>query len=441
MVLYNFLLEKIILPILGLIFNDNFIWELKKLRKVCSFSEEQLNDLHNCKLNDILEHAKNNVKFYEDINFDNKTSPREKLKSFPILNKSDIKIFKNNLIAKNYDYKNLIKHSSSGSTGEQTTIYVSKKEQSIARATQILWWEWAGYKIGQPILQTGINPNRTTIKYFKDLLFKTKYVQAFNHKVDDVIKSLKWAKNKNAFFAGYASSLSVFSNIAQTKKLNIKFNGVVSFGDKLFDSYRNSINQNFKSNVHETYGSAEMLMMGAQFDLDYMYLMTPNVHVEILDDNDMEVRDGEIGNVVVTSLNAFAMPLIRYKIGDIGIMLPRKKYPKERKLYFPILKKIIGRDTDIVKTENGDSLVVHSFTGIFEHIPEIKQFCIIQNNLKGIQINIIPGKNFSQNILKFLTKKIKNITHDKFKIEYRLVNFIEPTPSGKPQIIISNLKR
>ena len=437
--IYRKILENIILPISGIIMNDSFIWELRKLRKIVSLSENELNSLHNKKLKKILDYATKNVEYYKNIHFNENDTLQNNLKKFPILRKSDVKLYSRELIADNYRHSNLIKHSSSGSTGEQTSIYVSKKEQSIARATQILWWEWAGYKIGQPVLQTGINPNRSIVKYLKDFLFRTKYVQAFNHRVNEVISSIKWAKNKNTFFAGYASSLYVFSKIAEKNNLKVNFNGVVSFGDKLFDNYKNSINKNFKSSVNETYGSAELLMMGAQFDIDYMYLMTPNVHIEILDNNDEKLSDGMLGNIVVTNLNAFSMPLIRYKIGDIGIILPKNKYPKKRKLNLPIIQKIVGRDTDIVKTTSGDSLVVHSFTGIFEHIPEIKQFCIIQNNLYGIEIEVVPGKNFSNEILKIVETKIQKVINEDFKIDFKIVKNIKSTPSGKPQIIISNL--
>ena len=130
-----------------------------------------------------------------------------------------------------------------------------------------------------------------------------------------------------------------------------------------------------------------------------MYLMSPNVYVEIVNDKGTEVEDGEMGHVIVTNLNAFSMPLIRYRIGDLAIKLPANSIPKTRELGLPVWQKIIGRDTDLVKTKLNKFLVVHSFTGIFEHIPEIKQFCVIQNDLNGIVIEYIEGKGFYEDIL------------------------------------------
>ena len=182
-------------------------------------------------------------------------------------------------------------------------------------------------------------------------------------------------------------------------------------------------------------------MIAAQLDLNYMYIMTPNVYIEIIDDNGREVEDGQIGNVVVTNLNSYAMPLIRYRIGDLAIKLPSNMYPAERKLQLPLLQKVVGRDTDIVKTPNGKYLVVHSFTGIFEHYSQIKKFCVIQNDLSGITIKIIPGESNIGSVLDEIKNKLQEITDKSFIVDFEIVNIIDSTPSGKPQIIQSFLSK
>lgn len=437
--MFRKILENILLPLFGFLINERFIFELRSLRKIIRLSEQEILDLQKKKLMKVLVNAVENVKYYNKVSINKANDAFDNLKKFPILKKEQINLNQKHLISKEFKTDKLITHKSSGSTGEQTTVFVTKREQSISRATQILWWECAGYKIGQPILQTGINPKRSLIKNLKDFFFRTYYINAFNHNDKELRKSLMWAKNKNAFFAGYASSLFVYSKFSEKNNLNVEFSGIVSFGDKLFNHYKESIKKNFKSNIYETYGSAEMLMMGFQMDLDYMYEMSSNVYIEILDDYGNELPDGKLGNIVVTNLNSFAMPLIRYRIGDIGIKLPKNKYPNARKLKLPLIQKIIGRDTDIVKTYSGKKLVVHSFTGIFEHIPQIKQFCIIQKNLHGIDIKIIPGKGFNRKILSSIEVLIKKETEDDFMIKFILVKNITPTKSGKPQIIISKL--
>ena len=67
--------------------------------------------------------------------------------------------------------------------------------------------------------------------------------------------------------------------------------------------------------------------------------------------------------------------------------------------YKPMLKQIIGRDTDIIYSPKGKALIVHFFTGIFEHYSEIEQFQIVKQKGKILQIRYIPGSNYNESIL------------------------------------------
>ena len=181
-------------------------------------------------------------------------------------------------------------------------------------------------------------------------------------------------------------------------------------------------------------------MVAAQYDLQYYYILSPHVYVEILDDDNNPVPDGEMGNIVVTRLDCFSMPLIRYKIGDLGILLPRDEYPKQRKYAYPLLKQIVGRETDVVVLPDNSKLVVHSFTGIFEYIPEIKQFKVIQEDKEGITIEYIKSKTFTDQALQRAEEELRNYIKDaNFHIKFKNVEYIAPSKSGKPQIVESRI--
>lgn len=439
MKIYYSILNNIILPISEFVFNIPLSKEIEHLDSITQLSSIEIEKYQLDKLTKLLAFSVQNSEYYKQFNIQvNTENPIESLKKFPVLTKSLLK--ENTGIILTKPKEKLIKNGSSGSTGEQTIVYWSKKEQTINRSTQLLWWKWADYHIGDRLIQTGITPNRKGLKRYKDLFFRTNYIQAFSHNSSEIAAFLKSLNPKKEYFlAGYASSLYVISKIAKENNIQFKIKSAVSWGDKLFDHYKVSIKDVFGCKTFETYGSAEGLMIGSQKDLNYLYVMSTNVFVELLDDNGNPVEDGKIGNVVITNLNGFAMPLIRYKIGDLAIMLPKGKYPKNRELNLPIFEKIIGRDTDIVKTPTGNYLVVHSFTGIFEHIPEIKQFCVIQKDINGIVILYIKGKEFNNKILSEIKQKILHTLNEPFEVSFEEVLEIKPTPSGKPQLIISQL--
>ena len=106
-------------------------------------------------------------------------------------------------------------------------------------------------------------------------------------------------------------------------------------------------------------------------------------------------------------------------------MLPKEKYPPNRKFNFPLIEKVIGRNTDVVILPDNRKLIVHSFTGIFEYIPEIKQFKIIQKNRKGITVQYVLDESFTKEVLTIVKVKLqKIIMNDDFKILFEEVSII-----------------
>jgi phenylacetate-CoA ligase len=429
--------EYLILPLGDLFFGTAYLKSLKEWRRIQLLSEIELNLIQQEKLSKILNHTRNHISFYSNLKLKSNIS----LSDFPILTKAMIKENIDSFLYHPEKKKKLICEKSSGSSGIQGEVYMSKLEQSKVQALQTLMWEWAGYEFGVPMLQTGMTANRTFKKRIKDFLLSINYQLAFGMAPAKVIEALKENDKINgSIIGGYSSSMYTYAKIAKENGLVLnKFKSVISWGDKMFNHYKVLIEEVFSCKVFQLYGTTEGFVIAGQKDLDYFYIFTPQVYLELLDVNGKEVEDGEIGNVVVTHLDAYEMPLIRYSLGDLAIKLPKQEYPNKRDLQFPLLMKIIGRDTDIVYTKSGKSLIVHFFTGIFEHYSEIKQFRVIQNDLSFITIEYIPENSFNIKVLREIEDKIILELGEKIVIKFVSTDIIPNTPSGKPQIISSTL--
>ncbi len=443
MAIYNFFLTKIILPISEKILNIEYSNTISKWFEYDLLNEQELQHLQNENLKKILKHALSNVPYYKKYNYDNSISAIDNLKKLPILTKEILREENTRLVSSEHDINSLQKNFSSGSSGVQSFSYNDKKNKYLIQAIQGHWYQWSGYKIGDPILQFGISPNRIFPKNLKDIFYRTYYQNAFsleNKDYDKIYTHLN--KTKNLFIIGYPSAINEYANYLIERKLKHPVVGIISLGDKLFPHFEKNFKIAFElPKIIDTYGCAEGLMMACRSDLSYYYIMSPHVFIEIVDDNDNEVDDGQLGHVLVTCFTNFAQPFIRYKLGDLAIKLPKKEYPEKRDYMYPLLKKIIGRETDLVKTPNGKTLIVHSFTGIFEYYPEIKQYRIIQEVLSKITIEYITDSyiNFNSNTLAIIKDQIDGLTENSLSIEFIEVNEIPSTPSGKPQIIKSLL--
>lgn len=434
MKLKKILLERLLLPASDVLLGHSVMKSLNGLRSDLSSEYD-----NRPRIDSLLRHAISKVPYYKSLSIPETADPLDRLSSFPILTKPILRERADELLC--MPREGLIRNSSSGSSGFQSVVYWTREQQSKVRATQLLWLHWAGYQFGDPILQTGITPKRGLVKGAKDRLTGTYYLQAFSHSREDARNALAWAsRQKDPVLVGYASSFYVLACFAKELGIEVRFKTALSWGDKLFPHYRKAVREAFGCDVFETYGSAEGLMMAAQKDLEQLYLMTPNVHLEITDEAGQPVPDGEMGHVVVTDLNAWAMPLIRYRIGDLAIKLPQSERPWQTALSLPLLQKVVGRETDIVRTPGGRHLVVHAFTGIFEHHPEISQFCVIQEERTGIRIQYIEGPGFQESLLLSIADRIREAVREPFEVTFERVTSIPATPSGKPQLIVSRIR-
>jgi len=434
------IIEKIIFPIGDLLFKTEVSKQLAIQRSYNHLNAAQLEQLQLDKLKAVLIHATGSCKAYASFKQEGVKDTEEWLKKFPVITKRKLAREVEDYLSVDFDKKKLIVYETSGSSGIRSKVYVDKKEQSVFRAILLNWWEWNGYYLGKPLLQTGISPKRGLLKGIKDFLLSTVYVNAFGIAEEDVVKKLKKIKGKKgAYLFGYASSIYIIAKIAKKYRFNIHFDLAMSQGDKLFDHYSREIESAFQTRVVEDYGCNEGIMIGQKKDLPYFYIYTPSVYLEILDENGNELPDGEMGRVVVTKLDGFAMPLIRYDTGDLAVKLKKENYPDKRDLAFPLLEKVIGRNTDIIKTPDGKSLIVHTFTGIFEFYPEIIQFQVIQNELERISIRYIASPGFSDEILLKIEHDFRQRTKSTMGILWERTDEIPASKSGKPQIIINNL--
>jgi phenylacetate-CoA ligase len=328
----------------------------------------------------------------------------------------------------------------SGSSGKPFAVRVDNLTISQARALMFLRANYSGWEIGEPFLQTGMTLQRGFIKKFKDIFLRCHYVSAFNLS-DDVLDSYLQMIDRHQlkYIMGYAGSMYCLAVRANEIGFNNSLNGVVSWGDNLYQHYRDKIEQAFKCRVTDTYGCGEGIQIAAQCGMNNgaYHIFMPHVIVEIVDDDGQPVKPGEMGNILLTRLDAGAMPLIRYKVGDIGRKSPDESCPCGRGL--EMLAKIEGRDTDVIVTPNGNRLIVHFFTGIFEYYQSVDTFKVIQEKPGEIIVELVPMPDFQEAHWSKIKAEILAKGDPDLKIELKVVKEIPLEKSYKRRFVISRI--
>lgn len=147
---------------------------------------------------------------------------------------------------------------------------------------------------------------------------------------------------------------------------------------------------------------------------------------------------GEIGYVVLTSLDNFAFPFVRYRNGDRAALA---KEPCSCGRGFRLLKNVEGRSGDFVTTPEG--LKIHSefFSHIFWELPNVRQFQVRQETLSEIEILIVIGEKVhlsmqeKSHILSILRKRLGQ----EMEIRIEVVDSISSPTSGKLRYVVSEV--
>jgi len=327
----------------------------------------------------------------------------------------------------------------SGSTGTNFRVLEDAETAGFYRSSYLLALEWSGFQIGVPHVQTGMNLSRSLDRRLKDWFIGCHYVSAYDL-TDPALDSILETMDRQAirFLFGYPASLFYLAGRAAQRGWNRNLAAAVTWGDTLYPHYRKTIESAFGTRVFDTYGCAEGIQVAAQCGSGGTYhIHTLDVVVEFIDDEGRPVPEGERGNLVLTRLHAGPMPLIRYRVGDVGTRGPVGRCPCGRG--FETMGSLEGRETDIVMTPSGKRLMFHFFTGILQYFSEIDSFQVVQDRPGAIVLKIVPRGPFHEENATRIVEALRSRGAGDLQIEVQLVESIPVASTGKRRFVIGKL--
>lgn len=443
----NKLTYSLILPLSDLITGYEIKNALKFLLESQYWSREQIDNHQFVKLKELIEHAYNNVPFYRELYSDHKIKPEDiqklsDLKHLPIITKDIMKENSKLLIAKNCKIKNLVYCSSSGSTGEPFQFYTTKMADSFLKAAAIRAWYWMGYKLGDKYVKISMNPRTSKIKKIQDYVnrslylssnqlikknfidisekiqsFNPEYIRCYPHPLDYLSSVIK--ENYNNYFL---SNLKAINTTGSTLKDEIRENIEKTFRVRIFDTYSCEGGTIFSECAEHVYHPAEEYAIS-----------------EYIPDNFTKSDKNSPFRHITTDLYNYAFPFIRYDTQDY-IEIDDSAHLCKCGRNFKNVKKIRGRDSDIIITPSKKILIVENFVAYFEWIKEIDQIQVVQNEIDQITINIVVNSSFNNDVYNKIFKYWKEYIGEDVNLELKVVNEIKLTPTGKRRIVIRNPK-
>jgi phenylacetate-CoA ligase len=238
----------------------------------------------------------------------------------------------------------------------------------------------------------------------------------------------------------YASMLAHFVTYLDEKQiLDLPApDGIITSTDMLFPHQRALIERVFRTSVYDRYGCREVATIAAECaEHQGMHINTDRLIVEFVDEAGRPVEPGQPGRVVVTDLFNYAMPFIRYDIGDVAI--PDTKHcPCGRGL--PLMKELIGRYADILRTPDGQFVSASALTTVLHKVPGLVQSQLVQKAMNWLQVNTVRYPDYDAASEAIFAQHLAKFFGPKMRITFNYVDEIPKAASGKIRFSISEIK-
>jgi phenylacetate-CoA ligase len=179
----------------------------------------------------------------------------------------------------------------------------------------------------------------------------------------------------------------------------------------------------FRCRVFNRYGSSEVSIIAAEDGTGHGLRVAPTVHVETLRADGSACEDGECGEIAVTSLANFVMPLIRFRIGDVGAL-----QRTNGKMY---LERVLGRTVELFQTRQGTKIDGQYFIQCMYFRNWVKRFCFRQVEYERVVIDVELAAEPPGEDLRDIEESIKHVMGHDMTVVWNYVSEIKPLPSGK----------
>lgn len=401
------------LPISDLIIGQQVNKYLKFVQESKTWSRKQIDAFQNERLRALIKYAYDNVPFYHDEMNSLGLTPediqtKEDLSKLPVINKDTIRReglerFTSKVMPKSQ----MVMRGSSGSTGQPLIYYSTKLNYSIDIATHLRGWYDFGWRLGDKYIKISQNPRKGIIKNLQDWATRNLYlatadlsdkhiyemmqqIERYQPKVirsypDPLYIMAQYRLAHQGEFTYHPLAITTTGNV-----LSLQMREIIerAFGCKIYDSYSSEGNANvFECHTHECYHVSEE------------YGIT-----EVLDEKNNPITSG-IGRVITTDLWNYATPFIRYDVQDLVELADK---PCSCGRAHMAIKRILGRDNELLVAASGRRYTVHHFTVFFEPTisPQLKdsieQFQFVQHKDKTTTINLVVNENYDTDVEHYL---------------------------------------
>ena len=246
---------------------------------------------------------------------------------------------------------------------------------------------------------------------------------------EPVDRQLEWLARQNPdYLIVLPTHLAELARLARRQGVKLpRLKGIETLGGMLAPETRRSCREVWGVPVADTYSAQELGYMALQCpDHEHFHVTAESVLVEIVDERGEPCAVGASGRVVVTPLHNFAMPLIRYAIGDHAEVGP----PCSCGRGLPVLARILGRVRNLLTLPTGERIGAMFVNDVFKDAP-VAQFQVVQHALDHLEMRVVPTRPFTPADERRISDSVIGRLGHPFRITFSYLEEIPRGPGGK----------
>lgn len=380
------------------------------------------------------------AKLFQEVGFDVKSEfGFTEFSRLPPLGRDAIFKAGKALIAQDIPQRYLQKDSSGGSTGEPVKIWVGPQETGWHLAALRFFSDKLGLVPGARVaylwghyLDPGYKPSlvRKAVFYARN----ERWFDCFRLS-NEVL--LGYHNEMQRFqpecIVAYASALAVFAAFLKDRGIVPSYptRCILTGAEKLFSFQRKVAEQVFSCPVYERYGARDAGIIGYQLPNKASQGFVVDWANVLIEPENAEAESP----ILVTKLHADGMPMIRYRVGDVG------RFPEGSMPGRPVfsLCEVTGRTVDHVFLPNGNFIHGNQFPHLFKDFP-VREFMVTQLEDYSLEVSIVPEAVFQQSdrdaILRTIEKNLPGLP-----VQIVMLESIPRTASNKWRPVVSRVPR
>jgi phenylacetate-CoA ligase len=370
--------------------------------------------------------------------------PLDVLRDLPLVAKTDLRSRRDEFISRDWTIGASFKVNTGGSTGTPLAFLKNNALYPIELAHVAMQWRRVGYTPGDRkiTLRGQMFANRPVDRRWQyNPIYNELVLSSYHLDAETLSQSLREiARFRPRFFHGYPSAIMSFLRMACENGLPLpdSVDAILCASEPLYDFQRAYMQRVLGCAVFSFYGQTEGAVLAGECEhsTDYHFCPTYGI-LELVDEAGHPItKPGIEGEIVGTSLNNVAMPFIRYRTGDRGILAAGSTCVCGRS--FPRLTRITGRTQNVIVTQAGTRVSVTAliFGQHFQAFERILGMQLVQETAGQLTLRIVRHEAFSEKDQAELQTKIEGAVDGALRVEFEYAERLPAGANGKTPFVI-----